>query len=403
VIPDVGGRRIGDLAVEAGIVTAAQLEVGLRAQAVQGARLGTNLVENFEISLDDLAVLLAGQHGLHAAVQADFDDAEPAIQDSLPPELAARWLCIALNLITDARGSRVLVAARDPLPPEAMAELEIALGLAIEVAIAPELRIYYRLEVDYGFVRPNRFKRVRHDESLELPVFFEGEDEDPGEDPSDRDPTSQHPRERRRFVSTLSDLDSTSEPSREVLARIPIKRASANFVAARDPTTDLADVDDAVRAIKRATGRDAIGDLVVDALRQGFDGAFDAAMVLVIREGLAVGWKGFVRGGLDDLVELVAIPLHEPSSVSAVYELGTDYAGPPMQNSHIERRLWAALELLEPAEIVAVPVPLFETIVCLVVGVSKVRERGAAQVEDLRSLANAMASAFERLSRAQER
>lgn len=398
----MGVRRIGELAVEAGLVTARQLEVGLRAQALQGARLGTNLIENFGISLEDLAVLLAQQHGLPAAVQRDFDQAEPAIQDSLPPELAARWMCIALNVVTDQRGSRILVAARDPLPPEAVDALSVALGVGIEVAIAPELRIFYHLEADYGFVRPNRFKRIRKDDSIELPIFVE--DDDLGEDTLDREPTGQHPRERRRFVSTLSDLDEDAEPSREVLARIPIRRGSANFIAERDLTTDPADVDDAVRAIKRATGRDAIGDLVTNVLRQGFDGLLDAGMVLVIREGLAVGWKGFVRGGLDDLIELVAIPLHEPSSVGAVYELGTPYVGPPMQNSHIERRLWAALEVLEPAEIGLVPVCLYETIVCLVFALSKTPGGlGAGKAEDLRALGGAMASAFERLTRAQQR
>lgn len=399
----MGERRIGELAVQAGLITAVQLDVALRAQALQGARLGTNLVENFELSLDDLAVLLAGQHGLHAAVQQDFDESEPAIQESLPPELAARWLCIPLNVISDGRGSRILVAARDPLPPEAIDALSLALGVGIEVAIAPELRIFYHLEADYGFARPNRFKRVRKDESIDLPVFFE--DEDAGEDTLDREPTGQHPRERRRFVSTLSDVDETSEPSREVLARIPIRRASASsFLAAREPTTDLADIGDAVRAIKRATGRDAIGDLVTDSLRQGFDGAFEAGMVLVIREGLAVGWKGFVRGGLDDLIELVAIPLHDPSSVGAVFELGTDYVGPPMQNSHIERRLWAALEVLEPAEIALVPVRLYDAIVCMVFALCKAPGGlGPNKADELRTLAAAMASAFERLTRAQER
>ncbi|HUH04456.1 MAG TPA: hypothetical protein VML75_20815 [Kofleriaceae bacterium] len=396
-------RRIGELAVEAGLITATQLEVGLRAQALQGARLGTNLIESFGISLDALAVLLAEQHGLRAAVQQDFDEAEPAIQDGLSPELAARWMCIALNVVTDGQGSRILVAARDPLPPQAVDAVSVALGVGIEVAIAPELRIFYHLEADYGFVRPNRFKRIRKDDSIELPIFVE-DDDDLGEDTLDREPTGQHPRERRRFVSTLSDLDEDAEPSREILARIPIRRGSANFIAERDLTVDPGDVDDAVRSIKRATGRDAIGDLITDVLRQGFDGALDAGMVLVIREGLAVGWKGFVRGGLDDLIELVAIPLNEPSSVGAVYELGTTYVGPPMQNSPIERRLWAVLEVLEPAEIGLVPVSLHGTIVCLVFALSKAPGGiGAGKAEDLRALGAAMAAAFERLTRAQER
>ncbi len=397
----MGARRIGQRLVDAGLIEVAQIDEALRLQVVHGARLGTNLVEHFALGLDDLARHLAEQHGLPPALAVDFDGAAEPIYRSMPPELAARWLCVPLGYVEGGAGG-VMVAARDPLPADAIGELERALGLTIVPAIAPELRIFYYLEHLYGFERPNRFKRIRRDESIELPIFF---DEGPDE-PDDREGTplpGAGPRqERRRFVTTLSEIDEQGEPSREVLARIPIRRSEVAFIGERAPTMDYADVADAARAIKRATGRDAVGDIVVESMRDGFGGRLDAGMILVLREGTAVGWKGFVRDGLDGLVDLVAIPLSAPSSVAAVCELGTDYVGPPMQHSPIEHSLWTVLEVQAPHQIAVVPIRLFEQTVCLLYAQASVELIGAP-AEELRVLAQAVKSSFERLTRAAQR
>lgn len=399
----MGARRIGQRLVDAGLIEPAQVDEALRLQVVHGARLGTNLVEHFDLALDDLTMLLSVQHNLPPALAADFERAPEPIYRSVPAELAARWLCVPLGYVDGGAGG-VMVAARDPLPAEAIGELELALGLRVVPAIAAELRIFYYLEHYYGFERPNRFKRIRRDYSIELPIFVE--DEEPPEEQAggeqEPSPAAGPHKERRRFVTTLSEIDEQGEPSREVLARIPIRRSDPNFVGERAPTMDFTDVADAARAVKRATGRDAVGDIVVEAMRYGFGGHLDAGMILVLREGLAVGWKGFVRDGIDRLVELVAMPLSEPSSVSAVCELGTDYVGPPMQHSPIEHTLWTVLEVAAPRQIAVVPITLFEQTVCLLYAQSQ-SELVGPQGDDLRTLAQAVKSAFERLTRAAQR
>jgi len=399
----VGARRIGQHLVAAGLIEAAQVDEALRLQVVHGARLGTNLVEHFSLGLDELSIHLAAQHGLSPALAAHFENAPEPIYRSCPPELAARWLCVPLGYVDGGAGG-VMVAARDPLPSEAVAELELALGLQIAPAIAAELRIFYYLEHYFGFERPNRFKRIRRDDSIELPIFVDDDELPEEQDDRDGDPSpgAGPQQERRRFVTTLSEIDEQGEPSREVLARIPIRRSDPGFLGERAPTMDFSDVADAARAIKRATGRDAVGDIVVEAMRYGFGGHLSVGMILVLRGGLAVGWKGFVRDGLDRLVELVAIPLLEPSSVAAVCELGTDYCGPPMQHSPIEHALWTVLEVEAPRQIAVVPITLFEQTVCLLYAHSQ-SELVGPQGNDLRTLAQAVKSSFERLTRAAQR
>src|SRR6266545_4992398 len=95
--------RIGELLVHDGLITAEARERALRSQAVHGGRLGTNLIEQFALGLDDLAEGLARQHDMPAALDRHFSSADPAI--------------------------------------------------------APELRVLYHLERVYGIERANRFKR----------------------------------------------------------------------------------------------------------------------------------------------------------------------------------------------------------------------------------------------------
>lgn len=384
-------------------------------QVVHGARLGTNLIELVGLDLDDLALHLADQHGLDPAMEVDFDQAESRLRESLPPELAARWLCVPLCLMDVDGSQRVMVAARDPLPDQAIDEIQTALGIAVTPAIASELRIFYYLESFYGFERPNRFKRIRREESIELPIFFDDDEADDlgdEEDDLELEPASgatessgtHRARERRHFVRPLSEVDENGEPSREVLARIRIRRASGQFVGVRDPGADLSDVADAIKAVKRATGRDKVGDIVIEALRHGFDRQFEVAMILVVREHLAVGWKGFVRGGTDGLVELVAIPLAEATTtVAAAYQASTEYVGPPAEGSAVEGRLWTALEVLAPAQIAVIPIELFGDTVCLLYVHSRGSAMAPAHLDDLRQLGEAVTSSFERLTRAAQR
>jgi hypothetical protein len=129
------GGRLGERLVEAGVISEEWLEESLEAQVVHGGRLGTNLVERFHLDLDDVALALGEQHGLPAALQEHFDGADRTVQQSLDAELAARWHVVPLGVVGEGR-QRIAVACRDPLPPDAIDELTLALGTEITPAIA---------------------------------------------------------------------------------------------------------------------------------------------------------------------------------------------------------------------------------------------------------------------------
>ncbi|HTM21703.1 MAG TPA: hypothetical protein VL172_14375 [Kofleriaceae bacterium] len=385
----MSGGRLGERLLAAGAISEEQLEEALEAQVVHGGRLGTNLIEHFRLDLDEIAVVLAEQRGLPAALQEHFDAADHAVQQALSAELAARWHVVPLGVVGSAH-QRIAVAARDPLPAEAIDELTIALGLELVPAIACELRIFYQLESVYGIARPNRFKRVRHSASIDIPIVFEDAPAD------EQPPAAPAGRERRRFVTTLSDVD---EPSDGVLGRIRLRRSGPNQTRGIDP----ADLDAVMRAVRRANGRDAVGDLVVAAMREGFERAIEVGMILVVRDQTAVGWKGFVRGGGDDAVELVAVPLLPgvACTITDVHARGGPWVGPPRHPEGLDGRLFAALGTAPPAELSVLPVSIFDKIACLLYAHGAGLDPAAA--DSLTALAEALSAAFERLIRAAQR
>jgi Type II secretion system (T2SS), protein E, N-terminal domain len=284
--------RIGELLVQDGIVTAEARERALRSQAVHGGRLGTNLIEQFAIGLDELAEGLARRHDMPAAVDRHFNQADRSVQARLSPAIAARWKAVPLGRLP-GDVERVAVAMLDPPSEEALAELGDALGAEVVAACAPELRVLYHLERVYGLERSNRFKR--------------GARRVPGVATN----------ERRGYVRTLTDSDIAppSEPPTS-LARIEVRRIERTRTGEIETLTDLALLAESLVAIRRAQGRMRASELLVGALEQGFDQVFDAGLLLTVRAGLLLGWKGFARGrdaSSMEGVSGVAVPMHVPS------------------------------------------------------------------------------------------
>ena len=389
-------RRIGEILVKSGLVSAGQLDHGLRNQVIHGGRIGTNLIELLGLDLDRVAEALGRQHRMPAARQKHFERCSADLQRRLPAELAVRWKAVPIGVISGSDVRRVAVAVIDPLPAEAVAELGDVLGAEVMIAVAPELRVLYYLENLYGLARPNRFKRPPTPPSM--PAFRA--------ETAEEVPEEEQGRERRRFIRVVTDHDVGIAAAEPVpLAKINIRRAKPGLlVGERDPSRDLSTFEGAVRAIRSATGRDLVGDVVVTLLRDGFDECFDVGLVLVVRQSVAIGWKGFVRDREVELLDALAIPLGAPSLVAEVYQRGAPYLGEPMVGSQVEARLGELLGVAPAAHVIVVPVELLGDIVCLLYAHSATAGAiSTAVAENLAEVGKTMSAAFVRLVRAAQR
>ena len=370
---------IGQLLLAAGLVTAEKLDEALQGQVVSGGRLGTNLIELGHVGLDDLAVFLGRQHALPPALERHFDSRDPALAELIEAEVAARWHAIPLYR-SGASGEHIVVASTDPLPAEGLAELEDGLGAPILCGVAPELRILYWLERTYGIDRTNRFRR-------------------PGraaDSPAGTSPGA----ERRVFVRTLSDAEAPEPPSS--LARIAVRRIAVPVSGELDLLKEGVPLGGVVKAIRRATGRNRVANLAMAALQNGFEGHVGAAVLLIARGGVALGWKGFVRARGDEAIEAVAIPLEDPSQLRQPFADKTPYIGPPQSPSLLDQRLWRLLRVPAPEAVAIFPIQLTGRVVALLY-IHATAVPSSASTEGMSELALAIGAAFERLVRASQR
>ncbi len=381
--------RIGEILVERGHVTRDQVDEALRQQVIYGGRLGTTLVQMGALELDALAECLGQQHHLASGLNKHFDAADPALQKRLSPELAGELLAVPL---TEELPGVVAVAFADPPSPDATARVGRALDAEIVPVIAPELRIRYQLEAVYGIARPNRFLRVHQ----------------PDDDDDEADEREASGRERRRYVTPLSETGPAV--SAGTLGKMALSQRAVRLDTT--PSGDAAQLDyaasleEATVGIRRATDRDRVVDLAVSCMRDGFGRLMGAGVFLLCRQDMATGWRGFSHAVGDDVVQTIAIPLGLPSVLRLSYQTGVLVCGkPPPAGRDIDVRFWTVLGCTSaPQECVVAPIKVHDRVVCLLY--CHANDLGPIPDETnhaISELATAAGSAFMRLIRSAER
>ena len=423
--------RLGELLVAAGLVDADKLEQALRAQVVWGGRLGTNLIELGFIDLDELSRTLGKQHELPAALARHFEKADPALQQTLEPELANRYSFVPLLRLADGK---VAIAGMNPLDPAARVEIAGALGIHpdnLVVSVACEQRMRYQLERVYGIARNARYLRSRGNSIPPFPAFGDFETEADSEvevdvpitwgdelddlptivvpqsatpetlaalidDAAAITPTAQAEepvgRERRTYIKTLADDEAAPEP-KAALGRIAIRKVvvGPQATGAADPKTATNTLADAARAIRRGPHRDRVADLVIDALSR-FAPTCDAAMLLVIRGETAIGWKTFCRSGATP-AEL-AVPLDQAGLVPKAIENGHMVRGSAASLGPIDMLLLRALDM-PTGDLAIVPIAIASRVMCVIA----IASEPDVTLTNVDTIATSAGTAFARLMR----
>jgi hypothetical protein len=122
----------------------------------------------------------------------------------------------------------------------------------------------------------------------------------------------------------------------------------------------------ACERIDTASNREQIADAFVDYGR----GRCDALVVLLIRDGNAFGWRGYVAppNKPTKAIEELSLPLGGTSALQAAHDACQIYLGaPPSPAKPVEMQLWTALGAEpNPVEVLVVPVQVKQRAVNLV-------------------------------------
>lgn len=363
--------KLGTLLLRNAAIGLSQLEAALRNQVLYGGRLGTNLVELGFIDLELLSTYLAEMSGFPVATAAVLDAADPALLAKLTADDAHRLRAIPLRAASD----HVAVALVDPTDVAAITELELRLGARVSPAVVPELRGLYYLEKLYGLPRRQRFIRTGNPAAVNV---------------DGTEVNAAAPDERRRAqppggmaLPPAFTLQPRARRASQVPAPITLP-----------PTISHASAAD---RIDTATHRDHIAEAFLDF----GTGRADAMAIFLIRDGNAIGWRGFSNKRAGVTLDQVSLPLGGASSLQAAHDAIAPFVGPPPDNARpVETALWTALgtDPLPPA-VVIVPIAVKQRVVNLVYAHVEAGAPPAAFVDELADLATRAQGAYLRLIR----
>ncbi|WP_067624720.1 GspE/PulE family protein [Alicyclobacillus acidiphilus] len=140
-------KRLGEILVEVGLLTADQLNQALTIQQASRERLGDVLINKGYITQSQLIEVLEFQLGI-PHVQLSRYRIDPSILKLVPERLAKAYQAIPFR----KEGTRLYVAMVDPLDFYAIDDLRMSTGFSIEPAIASRediqtaIRRYYELQ-----------------------------------------------------------------------------------------------------------------------------------------------------------------------------------------------------------------------------------------------------------------
>ncbi len=144
--------RLGDVLVDARVLTREQLERALAEQSAWGGRLGQTLLNLGLVQEGTLASAIARQLGLRL-VDLDRLDLAPGVSQLLPLGVAEQYGIMPLGRRDEPK--RLLLACFDPTMTEALAEARRASGLQVEVYVATSSSIERAIRrVYYGEAAP---------------------------------------------------------------------------------------------------------------------------------------------------------------------------------------------------------------------------------------------------------
>jgi len=148
--------KMGEMLVEAGLLTPAQLKDALRNQVNFGGSLGTNLIDMGYLEEEDLAQFSSRQLGLPCVTTEELMSVPADIIRLVPKELAEKYMIIPLS----REKKRLTLAMLDPSDLSVIDEISFVTGYFIIPVIAPELRLLQALEKHYDIRRNPRFIQI---------------------------------------------------------------------------------------------------------------------------------------------------------------------------------------------------------------------------------------------------
>ena len=167
-------KKLGELLVEAGLISPAQLTETLRHQRFHGGRMGSNLVSMGFITEDMLMNFLAQQTGVPRLEAQALEHIPPEVLKRIPQRMAEQLTILPISF---KEPKSLVLAMADPSDLNAIDSARFASGLGIEPLVASHSMLRAAIAEQYRKADPveeTTFEVGRSFSSEEaLPVSFD--------------------------------------------------------------------------------------------------------------------------------------------------------------------------------------------------------------------------------------
>ncbi|MBN2240736.1 MAG: Flp pilus assembly complex ATPase component TadA [Dehalococcoidales bacterium] len=137
-------QSLGDLLVEAGLITQRQIEYALDIQKTQGKKLGEILVEQRFITPEDLTAMLSVQ------INVPFIDLKRHILQPHAMEMISEWMARKYNVVPlDVVNDTLVLVMENPEDTQAINDLTAHAGIQIQPAIGIAEDIREAIDLNY--------------------------------------------------------------------------------------------------------------------------------------------------------------------------------------------------------------------------------------------------------------
>lgn len=136
--------KIGQLLLQANIVTEDQIKEAITLQKKEGGRLGTNLIKLGYITEEKLVNFLSKQFNVPAINLIDYK-IDPSVLKLIPLEIARKYLIIPVARV----GATLTIAMMDPTNVFAIDDVKFMTGYNVEVVVAGESAILNAIATYY--------------------------------------------------------------------------------------------------------------------------------------------------------------------------------------------------------------------------------------------------------------
>ena len=427
-------KRIGELLLDRGLLTKAQLQTALRTQEFFGGHLGSIFIELGFMKEEALGEALAESSNVRYAPPEFLDGIPPEILSLLRKQLAEKYRAVPIR----SQNNEIHLAMLHPKDRRALIDIGTATGMTVVPYITPEFRIFDALERYYNVAR-DRPRRIMMEPSndpfgtppppapqeaapeprVEMAGMATGPSEERGLDglPLDAEYSMdesffdlQHTRREteqilQRLPQDLSDWGNaeTAPPGPQGAMHSPPTplhgptptsgMGSASPVAVPEAPEPLAGLNPLALNARRfleARTRDEIAEVLLQVTQR----FFQRRLLFILQRDRIVGWDGCGSGVPRERIKRVLLPMDSLSLFTAV-KVGSRPMVGPVADVPANRRLFNDLGMDIPSEVVLLPIRIKGRVVAILYSDNGSQPVGSIDVDLLRRFTMQAAIALE--------